>query len=84
MKKNSKKSVKVGWSRKLPTYQLARWGALVEGINIIADKAEERNVPFEKLSLHIPEIKRYIEMTSDIMARAFEPKVDRNEVEVNG
>ena len=77
-KKNTKsKKSEQGWSKSLPINELARWGALVEGINLIADAAEDKNIPFESISLHIPEIKKYIESTSDIIAKAFTQNDDK-------
>lgn len=32
-------------------YSLSRWAALFESVNMIADKAEEKQVSFEKIEL---------------------------------
>lgn len=50
-------------------YSLARWAALYESINMIADKAEERKISFEKIELKPLKILEYIDSTSDIIMR---------------
>jgi len=50
-------------------YSLARWAALFESINMIADKAEERKISFEKVELKPLKILEYIDSTSDIIMR---------------
>lgn len=50
-------------------YSLARWAALYESINMIADKAEERKVSFERIELKPLKILEYIDSTSDIIMR---------------
>ena len=50
-------------------YSLARWAALYESINMIADKAEERKVSFDKIELKPLKILEYIDSTSDIIMR---------------
>ena len=47
----------------------ARWIALYEAINYCADKAEEKNIPFNKLNLKPLEIMKYISSTEDIILR---------------
>lgn len=52
------------------TYQeaseLSRWIALYEAVNMIADKAEEKNIPFEKVEIKPLAIYKYMESTEDI------------------
>lgn len=50
-------------------YSLARWAALFESINMIADKAEEKQVAFEKIELKPLKILEYVDSTSDIIMR---------------
>jgi hypothetical protein len=47
----------------------ARWIALYEAINYCADKAEEKNIPFNKVNLKPLEIMKYISSTEDIILR---------------
>lgn len=51
------------------TSKWARWIALYEAINLIADKCEEKGVPFEKIVFKPLEIRDYIASTEDIIAR---------------
>lgn len=48
---------------------LARWMALYEAVNLIADKAEEKQIPIEKVEFKPLEIKDYINSTQDIYLR---------------
>lgn len=50
-------------------YSLSRWAALFESVNMIADKAEEKQVSFEKIELKPLKILEYIDSTSDIIMR---------------
>jgi hypothetical protein len=47
----------------------ARWIALYEAINMIADKCEEKNIDFETVTLDPLEIKDYVESTQDLITR---------------
>jgi hypothetical protein len=47
----------------------ARWIALYEAINYCADKAEEKNIPFERVNLKPLEIMKYITSTEDIILK---------------
>ena len=38
-------------SKNKKLYTLSRWAALYESINMIADKAEEKKIPFEDIEL---------------------------------
>lgn len=47
----------------------ARWIALYEAINMIADEAEQRNKKFENLKLSPVKIKKYIASVEDQIQR---------------
>ena len=49
--------------------QLARWMSLYEAVNIIADKAEEKNIPFEKVEMSPLDIRDYMQSTEDIFLK---------------
>ena len=66
------KAVKQDWVNELTTYQLARWASLVEGVNLVAESAEERGMAFKKVNFKIPALKKYVDSTCDILARQFE------------
>lgn len=46
--------------------QLARWIALFEAVNMVADKAEEKNIPFNKVDIKPLAIYKYMESTENI------------------
>jgi hypothetical protein len=47
----------------------ARWIALYEAVNYIADKAEDKKIPFNKVELPPLAIMKYITATEDIILR---------------
>ena len=50
-------------------FTLARWAALVEAVNVVADMAEEKGVKFKKISLKQPALRKYVDSTCDIICR---------------
>ena len=46
-------------------YQLCRWSALEEAVNIIGDKCEERNIDFESIQLNPLDIMTYVDGQTD-------------------
>ena len=46
-------------------YQLCRWSALEEAVNIIGDKCEERNIDFESIQLNPLDIMTYVDNQTD-------------------
>lgn len=48
---------------------LARWMALYEAVNIIADKGEEKNIPLEEIEFKPLDIRDYMNSTEDIFLR---------------
>lgn len=59
---NIKQSIDIN---KMSLYELCRWTALEEAVNIIGDKAEDRGVPFESIELKPLDLFKYIESASD-------------------
>jgi len=51
------------------TSMWARWIALYEAINLIADKCEEKGMDFDDIVFKPLEIRDYISSTEDIIAR---------------
>lgn len=47
----------------------SRWIALYEAINCLADKAEEKNIKFEKIDLKPLKILEYIKSTENLILR---------------
>ena len=53
----------------MPNYEASRWWALVYGINLIADKAEERKIRFEDLNINRIALEKYVdELADDILS----------------
>lgn len=50
---------------KMSLYELCRWSALEEAVNIIGDKCDERKINFEAVELKPLEILKYIDMAAD-------------------
>lgn len=50
-------------------YILSRWAALFDAIDMIADTAEEKNIPFDTVNLNPLDIRDYVDATSDIVMR---------------
>ena len=48
---------------------LARWMALYEAVNLIGDKADERNIPLEKIKISPLDIEDYMAATEDIFLK---------------
>jgi hypothetical protein len=48
-------------------YQLCRWSALEEAVNIIGDKCEDRNIDFETIQLNPLDIYDYVEKATDLI-----------------
>jgi hypothetical protein len=46
-------------------YELCRWSALEEAVNIISDKCEERGIDFEKIQLNPLDIMTYVDSQTD-------------------
>jgi hypothetical protein len=49
----------------LSLYELCRWSALEEAVNIIGDKCEDRNIDFDSVELKPLEIQKYIDIATD-------------------
>jgi hypothetical protein len=50
---------------KMSLYELCRWTALEEAVNIIGDKAEDRGLTFESVELKPLDLFKYIESATD-------------------
>lgn len=50
---------------KLSLYELCRWSALEEAVNIIGDKCEDKNIDFESVELKPLDILKYIDNATD-------------------
>ena len=50
---------------KISLYELCRWSALEEAINVIGDKCDERNINFASVELKPLEILKYVDSATD-------------------
>jgi hypothetical protein len=50
---------------KMSVYELCRWSALEEAVNIIGDKCEERGIDFETIQLNPLDIMTYVDGQTD-------------------
>lgn len=60
----------------MPVFEQARWYALVEAVNLIADECERRGKNFNKMKISPLDVEKYIEGTCDIYARKIETEQD--------
>lgn len=49
----------------LNEFQVARWTALIEGLNIIADKAKESGISFREMDINPSDLREYVDKASD-------------------
>jgi len=50
---------------KLSLYELCRWTALEEAVNVIGEKCDERNIDFNSVELKPLEILKYVDSATD-------------------
>lgn len=54
-------------------FEITRWFALIEAVNIIADECTERGIKFHKeLEIKSKPIQKYVNKTSDSLAEKYE------------
>lgn len=51
--------------------QMARWMSLYDAVNIVAEKAKERDIDFEDVDLSPIKIKEFMDSTTDIYHRKY-------------
>jgi len=64
--KNTEKFTKVNIST-LSDYEISRWLALQEAMELIGDKCDERKIDFETVELKPLEILKYVDNASDVI-----------------
>ena len=65
-KKNDESPSKVNINT-LSEYEISRWLALQEAMELIGDKCDERNIDFETVELKPLEILKYVDNASDVI-----------------
>lgn len=65
-------------------FEIARWQALMDSIEIIYEKCIERKMKFSELNIKPLDISKYIESTCDIYARNIErQRAQEAEIKIN-
>ena len=62
----------------MSVFEQARWYAIVEAINIVADECEHRNKNFNAMKISPLDLVKYIEGTCDTYARKIEAENQTN------
>lgn len=57
-------------------YELCRWSALEEAVNLIGDKCEERGIDFEKIQLNPLDIMTYVDGQTDKIYEKVSTKIE--------
>lgn len=65
---------------KMTTFEVGRWMALIEAVNIVADECISRKVNFDRLRLEPLTIRKYIEGTCDIFCRKLEEQSEKEKL----
>ena len=53
-------------------YEIARWGALFYGVNMIADLADDKNLDFNSIHIDQPALDKYVDEISDDVLHALQ------------
>lgn len=56
----------------LSDYEIARWGALYWGINLVAEAAESKKLKFDEVRIDQPALSKYVDELSDDILFAME------------
>lgn len=64
-----KEKIKHNIFDKMSNFELSRWIALFEAVNIIAEKANDVGSNFENINIKQPAIEKYIESSCDNICR---------------
>ena len=64
--KNNESLTKVNIST-ISDYEISRWMALQEAMELIGDKCDEKNIDFETVELKPLEILKYVDNASDVI-----------------
>jgi len=56
----------------MPGFEMARWGALIEAVNIVGEECDDRNIDFETVNLEPLVLRKYVESTCDRICQKIE------------
>jgi hypothetical protein len=65
MKPNKLKKVDDVDLTKYSLYELCRWAALEEAVNVIGDKCDDKNIDFDSIELKPLDILKYVDVATD-------------------
>ena len=66
---------------KLTDYEIARWSALIIGIDKIADMAEAKHLDFDTIHIDQPALDKYVDEISDDVLFAMQSKEILSEID---
>lgn len=61
----------------MPSFEIARWQALMDAIEILNEKCEDRKQDFNTLDIKPKAVEKYIESTCDLYCRSIEQQRER-------
>ena len=64
---------------KMGDFEIARWFALIDGVNMVADMCVEKKLDFNDIDIKPSAIEHYIESTCDIYCRKLQEEKKRKE-----
>jgi hypothetical protein len=76
MKHKAQEKVSEANIEQMSLYELCRWSALEEAINLIGDKCEERGMDFEKVQLNPLDIMTYVDGQTDKIYEKVSTKIE--------
>lgn len=61
----------------MSSFELSRWCALMEGVNIIADKCDDKKIDFNSIEVEPLSLRKYVEGTCDSICKQIEAEKKR-------
>ena len=75
----------INWVEEMTSFQLARWAALVDGVNLVAEKADERNIKFDDINFRQLALQKYVDSTCDnICKQIIKERAQKEERGIHG
>jgi hypothetical protein len=62
-------------------FELSRWCALMEGVNIIADKCDDKNINFDTVELEPLSLRKYVEGTCDNICKQLQNQHEKKKAQ---
>jgi len=61
---------------KMTLFEMARWEALIESVNIIANKCRDKDVDFDSIELPPLVLRKYVETTCDAIYQILDKEIN--------